>query len=407
MLKASSLLYAVFICFIIALFCGSIILISNLNHRVEAIFDLEERLLTTCSSSFNYYLNSLETISSKITGDYLNNGITSEIHTKKWGLFDIVSCKSFVKNDTVYKTGIVGDTKKKNDLALYLTDTDKTLYLAGKAIITGTLKTSKYGVGFASIENTTIQSANAIKGTIGRSEKTLPKLIQFSFLNGLYADSTSPFFQSKKGELIYNSFFKPTLVFDVTSESSIEHITLRGNIIVKSEDSLFVSKTAILEDIIIDAPIVIFENGFTGIVQVFATKKVNLNENVTLKYPSSIYINNDLAIEVKINFAKNSTLIGGVILTGDSFKSSKNNLLNIEETSRIIGDVYCYGKTQLRGKIIGTLYTSQFYLETTSSKYDNYLLDGEINAKELPEDFLRLSLFENKTRIKYELVKEL
>lgn len=125
-----------------------------------------------------------------------------------------------------------------------------------------------------------------------------------------------------------------------------------------------------------------------------------------LKYPSSIYIRNDSEERIEIFLDEKSKLAGGIVLTGDSYQSSLNRLVTIEKNAIVMGDVYCYGKTQLKGKVIGTVYTDRFYLKTASSIYENYIINGEINREALPEDFIGLPLFANE-KIRYELIKEL
>ena len=67
--------------------------------------------------------------------------------------------------------------------------------------------------------------------------------------------------------------------------------------------------------------------------------------------------------------------------------------LIIEEEAEVDGLVYNKGKTQLRGTVNGSLYTSKFFLKTTSSSYENHILDGKV-LNQLPNDFVCVDLFE-------------
>ncbi len=405
MLKASSLLYAIFICLIIALLCGSIILISSLNQSIETKFSLEEELIATCNASFNYYLNDFEKEYGNELKDYLENGIVSELSQKKWGVFDIVKCKSYVKMDTVYKVGLIGHKKHRNKLALYLTDHDKRLHLSGLASIKGDIMISKFGIDFKRIGNTHSLKSKYFYGVQRKSQKKMPALVKSSFKEELDLGYNHNFYEYQPDMVKHNSFFNETIVIQVSSESRITNSSFSGNIILKSNDSLIISNSVKLKDVIIVAPSVIFEPGFEGSVQVFAKEFVSLQKHTTLLYPSTIYIENDF--DILVNIEEYSTLIGGIIVTGKSINGVKNRILNINENGRVIGDVYCYGKTQLKGEIIGTLFTENFYLETSSSKYDNYILNGKINAYDLPKNFIGIPLFKNSESVKYELVKVL
>ena len=142
-------------------------------------------------------------------------------------------------------------------------------------------------------------------------------------------------------------------------------------------------------------------------MQVFAKDWVTLQEGAELYYPSSVCINNDdNEKELEIVLEKDSKVAGGIVFTGDSYQSSLNRMVTIEENAELIGDLYCYGKTQLKGKVVGTVYTDRFYLKTPSSVYENYIINGEINVEELPNEFINLPLFNTSTS-KYEVIKEL
>lgn len=405
MLKASSLLYAIFICFIIAILCGSIILIASLNIKIEAKYSLKEELLITNTSIFNYYLNTVDIKEMNLPKDYLNNGIISNFGYKKWGLFNLIVGKSYINKDTVFKVGLVGVQRKKENLGLYVTDNDKTLHLSGTAKIKGDIRISKFGIDYKKLGNSKVSRGEFFEGTLRPSLKKLPKISNFVLSNEVIGVYSNNILEYNSGLVKERSHFKPTLIVDATSQSNINEIKLSGNIILKSEDSIFISKTAILEDIIIDAPVVVFETGFIGTVQVFAKNDVSLQKDVKLKYPSVIFINSDSTNKTSINIAEDCIVIGGIILTGKTQNEAKNRILNIDVNANIIGDVYCFGKTQLKGTIIGTLFTDSFYLETSSAKYDNFILHGNIDAFGLPENFIRIPLFENSELLKYELIK--
>ena len=119
------------------------------------------------------------------------------------------------------------------------------------------------------------------------------------------------------------------------------------------------------------------------------------------------YINNDSETEsIQIILNENSVIAGGIVLTGKTYRCSLNRELIVKEGSKIIGDAYCYGKTELKGAVYGTLYTDRFYLKTSSAVYENYIVNGEINRFKLPHSFVRLPLFSS-DEYEYKLIKEL
>ena len=133
---------------------------------------------------------------------------------------------------------------------------------------------------------------------------------------------------------------------------------------------------------------IIIEKEFIGNLQIIAKNDVTVQKKAQLKYPSSIYVKNDLE-PVKVEIDSLSTIAGGIIIDGDTYNNSTNRELVIQPTSKVYGTVYCYGKTQLPGEVIGQLYTDRFFLKTQSASYENVILNGVVNGNSLPEHFVR------------------
>ena len=199
----------------------------------------------------------------------------------------MLSTKTYTKQDTLYKTGLIGQkSRQNNNLALYLTDLDKPLNIGGKTKIVGDAKISKYGAKPAYINNQNFVGTKLIDGTTLFSSNSLPKLKAIGYSGTENIISLD--YEFGQQNTIRNSFFSATKILELENERVLEDVTLSGNIIIKSNDTLFVKTTAKLDNVILEAPVIEFENEFTGNVQVFAKHNVTLNKNVCLKYPSSI-----------------------------------------------------------------------------------------------------------------------
>ena len=159
---------------------------------------------------------------------------------------------------------------------------------------------------------------------------------------------------------------------------------LAGKVIVSSDISITVKKDAWLNDVILQAPQVVFESGFTGSAQVFATDSILVQPQVSLKYPSALVLDNisETATKAYIHIADHSKVSGAVLVPKSSFKIN-GAVLYIEPKGQIEGMVYVAGKVSLKGKIAGSLYCQGFYLRTASSVYENYLLDATIDITAL------------------------
>lgn len=403
--KASSLTSAIFICLIISVFCGCLVLIHHFNILLNSKIELQNHLVNRNDSAFNYFLNNSSLLENTNSVDVFDDKIQSYAEIKNWGFFNVLTCKSIFKTDTVYKTAMVGKRSiEKQPLALYVTNYDKPLKLSGEINIIGTLKVPNGRVEYAYINN---QNSNKIqiKGVQLNSEDFLPKLKTRDF--NLQLESSFPHKVLNYEETIINDFNNGTLFIDYEEIRNLKNISLKGNIILESKSTITLRKESNLEDILVIAPRVIVENGFRGNVQIIAKSEVVIQENAYLYYPSSIYVKNEID-SVKIHINRNSKIAGGIVIDSETYKSSLKKILIIDEGAKVMGNVYCKGKTQFNGEIIGSLFTDRFFLKTNSSSYENIIFNGTINRGDLPKDFIGLPLFDNEINdIKYEIIKTL
>ena len=141
------------------------------------------------------------------------------------------------------------------------------------------------------------------------------------------------------------------------------------------------------------APEINIHKNFVGTIQAIASKKIIIDENVLLKYPSSVIVNasknkTNNKSEEAIIFNPNSTLEGSVIFfpppKGDKkFNTIKTADIFIKEKVNITGQVYCNGILELLGSVSGSLYTEKFIARQYGSKYINHIYNGSINNFDL------------------------
>ena len=405
--KASSLTNAIFVCLLISVFCGCLVLISHYQNMLNDQLYTQEDLINRNNSSFNYLINNVETTpyNQIETLDVFEDGVLSHVQKKNWGFYDVLVCETNFKNDTISKTALIGQkSNAKNNLALYVTDYDKPLKLSGKTKILGQIKVPNGRTEQAYING---QKGNNVllKGQQLKSGDKLPKIekdiyIDISKYKPILLETLN------KEPIIINSFDEVTQVIDLNGIQELKNIVCKGNIVLVSNNELKIASTAELQDVIVYAPSVSIMPGFKGNIQIIAKELVDINKNVLLYYPSSIYVKNDNQT-VSINIDENSIIAGGIVIDGDTHSGSLNRSLNIHKDATIIGNIYCYGSTQLEGCVIGSVYTDKFFLKTESSNYENVILNSTINRDSLPENFIELPLFKNTLNEKeYAIVKE-
>lgn len=390
----------------ISVLCGCLVLISQYQNLLNKKLLLQEELIDRNNSAFNKYLNNLRLLDYEKTEeiDLFEDGILSYISKKNWGFYDVLISKTVFQKDTLYKIALIGKiSDEQNPLALYVTDYGKALKLSGKVEISGQMKVPVGRTEQAYVNGPTGNSIQ-IEGQQQISEDRLPKIDQSIDID--ISKYRQIQLEQVKNNSIINNFDKETIVLNINGVSNLNNITCKGNIIITSNTTLTISNSANLNDVLIIAPEIVLQSGFNGNVQVIANKVVEIEEDVNLRYPSSIYIKNDID-SVSIKIKKNSTLIGGIVIDGDTYTGSLKRKLIIEENAKVIGTLYNYGRTQLKGNIIGSLYSDRMFLKTNSSDYENVILNATINRDDLPKDFVEIPLFKNITnQYNYGIIKE-
>lgn len=406
MLKASSILFALYVCLIVSVLSGALLLIFGYQYQLKQFYFVQEELVDGANANMLALLEQLNSDLESTKGEIssIDERFKTHYRIKNWGGFPLVVAATNFKQDTVYKSALIGGKSTSLRLALYMTERDKSLNIGGGSQIVGDVLVSKRGVSPAYVGNTGFTRKELVKGTVGRSKRELPTFKAFD--QDYDADARTVNYEELKQRALTNSFHEPLLIVEVTEQNDIEDLSLSGHILLKSKDSLSIAASTRLNHILIEAPAVTFQAEFKGTVQVFASRNVELGEGTILLYPSSIYLKNDTSEKADVILQKASQLGGAIVATGQGYESSLNKMVTIDEEATLIGDLYCHGKTQLKGKVVGTVYTNLFYLKTPSSVYENYIVGGAINRLDLPKDFVGIPLFDNE-KTDYSIVQEL
>jgi len=404
MLKAGSLYYSLIIVILVGTIIGALVLNTGTHQTFRKRSELNSELVETCTNGIKYGLAFYDELTTnKETVDIFENSKKVSLYKERWGGFNLLFCESFLKNEKIRKTAIIGNYEK-NSFALYLPDLDRPLLLSGKSTIYGDCKLPNEGVSSTFIDGVNSNSSEKlVVGRVLKSEKKLPKLALD--IASVFEDFHNLDYESilEKG-FLKNEFNNLPVIVDMNEVIDLENIVISGKVIIQSQDSINIRKTAKLENIIIKSPKVYIENGFIGSIQIIASSDVYIDENVTLKYPSFITLeNNDNTIQAKVSISPNSNILGGILLYGKTSSEYQNQLI-IDENVLVAGNIYCNGETQLKGKIKGSIYTNRFFLNTDESEYNNVILNGSIDNINLPEKFVRINFIEGK-EANYEIIK--
>ncbi|MBQ4821387.1 hypothetical protein [Aquimarina sp. MMG016] len=409
MLKAGSLLYAIYVCLIIAILSGGLIYIFTINKSLASRYEVKAQLVDRCESCFDYYLSNPDGFEKKALQkiDLFDDGLICEFKKERWGMYAKLQGKAYFRKDTVENSFIVGQRKQKRPLALYLCDFGEELKISGITEIKGDMKLPKKRYKVVNILGNQQANNPKVIGNIGVSSQNLPKIIppQLTYPHNIKETSLSSF---KKNELIYRGFDQETMLIYLDKGENLDRMRIKGNFIIKSNDTIKIDDTSKIEDVIIQAPKVVIEEDFEGSIQIYADKEVVIESYVKLRYPSCIVIDDSTRdYDKKIEIAEDVEIYGGIVIDGNSFRERQNNFVTVEENSMIVGDVYCNGILELKGSVIGSVYAHKLQLETRSSKYADVILNGLIDTENIPEGYVKLPLFVNPEEKKLERIKKI
>lgn len=405
MVKAHSLLYAVYVCLIVAVLCGGLLLLANLYNQLNLHYVTHESLYITNQSTVNYALGNGLVANEEILIEE-QTGIQSQFTVKNHGLLPLLLTQSFVKKDTVASVHFIGQKVVNTSTALYMANFTQPLSVSGTVTIKGDVFLPTERIKESYINNK--PNIISIQGKKSVSEIQLPILSEkcksiFETRNSTKVNLNE--FEKKSDSIYVNSFFNETIEFQL-GQTTLENKIIKGNFIISSNDSIYIRKNNVLEDVIIIAPKVAIEEGFKGTVQVFAKESITIEKNVVLNYPSVIALYNNKEDKKAFILIEEEVKIAGlVMLFGNNLMQLDKNTLEIKEKGKIIGTIYCSGILTLKSDVYGSVYTSKLNHKTPSSSYFNTIADITIDVTKKPKVFIDMPIFNNKNT-RYAIIKK-
>ncbi|MFN3753681.1 hypothetical protein [Flavobacterium sp.] len=359
---------------------------------LNLFYNTQEELFVQNESALSYFL------SSDIEETTLESetGLVSNFEMKTYGLLKVAIVKSSLKNDTISSAHFVGHYAN-SQTAIYMTNFSNALSYAGNVKLIGDKVLPVKSVREKYI-NGIINNLSS-EGKIDLSESQLPSISED--LKKDYKSIKSRLVSLKDLErendsVYFNSFFNETLAIEV-GYNTLSHKVIKGNFIIIAKDSMAVDETVVLEDVILQSPIIKIKKGFKGSIQAFASKKIVLENEITLRYPSIVSVYNETDDESEIFIGENSTIYGAIILFGSPMLKIDYNKIELSEKTLVIGDIYCSGKLMIGGAVYGSVFTNRLFSKTKSATYENCIINAEINILKRPDYFISVPLFKSKS----------
>jgi len=388
MIRAAALSYAVIFSLLIGMICSGLLFITSTQKKIEIIYTGSEALLLDSYAAIQYAKNTIAPGDSSVL--FHPSGDTSKLKHLKWGVFSVVTSITFKNDKNKKRCAFLGKTAGRGLATCYIPGNIEGLKITGNTLLEGNFYLPNAQVEKAFISGKTYINNKLVYGTINKSENTLPSLHK-TYLNSSLEELTSNLnnIKFKLKDSVF-SFFGPSTLYQQITPIYITQ-NLKGNVVIQSFDSIYVASSAQLEHVILCAPIVRFESGFKGSVQVIAQEQIVLEKDVQLQYPSACILNES---KTNISTTRPSILLdslaevrGGILLTSQKNDFRNLPVLNVQPTGTIAGMIYNSGESRIRGSIIGFLYSNKLSTHYGGGIYDNHLVDVTISSIRLPNKF--------------------
>lgn len=414
-IKAGALQYVLVISVIIAIIIFAFISLVYLQQKLTIKHGFTKEAISNTDMAFSYLKQKEVDYNQEININISDNELSNTTFIKKhWGIFDVGIATSKVKNEFFQKVALLGTQNKKRD-ALVLKENNAALVLVGKTKIIGNASLPKQGVKTGNIAGESFYGNQLIYGYQKQSNFQLPKIRNIEYLKSFiknYNQEAFLNFELENGLRLHQSFTEKGLLYQDTNSIVLSNISLSGDILIVSQTQIIIKASADLQDVILIAPKITIASNTKGNFQAIATKEITVASNVYLNYPTALVVlhqsnNNNQSFQNRstirkesfIKLDKNTDVRGLVVYESENIQSNFDTQIEIEETARVTGEVYCTKNTALKGKVFGSIYTNNFIIKKSGSTYVNHIYNGEINSKLLPVQFAGLQINQSSNQV--------
>lgn len=409
MLKGGAILVVVAITLLITLLISSLVLFSYYK-RLETNNNLMNmRLVKNANSGMQLLLSDEEFVAtndSTIVDLYDEREDSVTLARSDYGLFEIHTARAFHQNLSYSKTamigrGIAGVTKS----ALFLPDNNKPLFLCGNTLLIGDCYLPEAGLKRAYIEGQSFVGDQLMTGNVLKGGKTLPavnkerlnRLTEIMNSNGsIVADDSYVEWQEIANDSLSNSFYDDTRMIYSNSSMVITN-RLSGNIILVAKDSILIKSSSQLHNVVLLSPLIRFEKGTKATLQAFSQDAIIVSQECYFKYPTVLGAIKDTPEGRGMVEIDSSSMVEGLVFSYKSYISNALvNAVTIEKDAVVYGQVYSNGSLDMKGAVYGNVICDHFILKTSSSVYEQHLLNAEIDATKIDEAFALPLLLDDK-----------
>ncbi len=409
-IPGSALFYALLLAVIVAVLSTALITASYYYQSLHQQQAVQLRLIHNLESATALLLNGAWKIGETIEGGLYGQPADSfQLKIHPWGIYPAATAKvfkttAFGKQERA-RAALLGRRQSEvGGSALYLQDNYKPLALCGHTRIRGEAFIPSSGILKGRISGHAYSGGQMVYGREKPSRPTMPPLdttALLATLNRWEAAARAPYHQGALPDSLWQPFLDTTITIRRRT-IHLQRQQLAGNIILLADSLVRVEAGARLEDIVLYAPEIIIEAGFSGSLQAIASRSIQVQESAQLEYPSSLALLDGPARQPgatpRLHLAAGAQLAGMLLAANIGAKPTEAPEAILAPGSTVEGMVYANGSLELQGTVKGHVSCRNFHLKIKGRGYYNHLLDAVIDAAALEEYFSNAPIMQTREK---------
>ena len=407
--KAGALQFVLFIGAIVAVLLMAFILLSHTHALFDRKTDSLVQLVKASNLGLNTSLNKPVTLGNDVELQHnFELPINLSVGRDFWGIFEKRSVQAMHGNTKVVKTALVGGKEMANMPALFVSDKQRPVIIAGNAMIRGTAYLPEQGIKMGNIHGNSYHRDQLIYGKKEVSTAGLPPLssevlAQLAQLTNANYNPMGEVMTLTPKIVLKNSFRSPLKIIR-DRVVYLRDAELAGNIVVAASDKIIVEQGTLLQDVILLAPEIVIKDWVNGYFQAIASKSISVGKKCNLAYPTALVVHKKekgpkTTPENKQSRFKNApsvyidsyTVVKGMVLALENTAEAQYTAqIKIDDNAKIVGEVYCTKNLELKGQVNGSVMTDAFVAVENGGVYQNHLYNGTINGLDLSKAYVGL-----------------
>lgn len=393
MLKAAALYLVLVISLIVSIILGSLIYLAFFYRDQDARFTRKEKIRQQVEAGFSLVTSrSFPYVMDSTLTNVLQQGDSVYISKYQWGLYDIAVVRGRMQQDSLLKNSLLGAVVTDSTV-LYITDEDRPVSVSGETVIKGVAFLPKSGVRPSYVDGEYFKgNEKIVEGKSKDSERQMQALNspRLNYLQELTKRDSTVETLLPTGATTKNPFYHKTAKYRLIAGQSQLNDSLLGNIQLVSDTTIIIPAGVVLQDVVVVAPCIRIEKGFSGAAQFFATDSLILEDDVTLQYPSTATVIGKEGKKINIRVGNNCKIMGTVLLY-EPKRSDMPASASFGKDCLIQGDLIVYGLLDYsKGmQVYGHTACYRFLYKSPSSMYENFLVNIKFDHSKLSPHFLR------------------